>query len=296
LTDDAGRSSFSWLLFADLDGTLIIEPGGVGPKLLELIGFAAKNAGSLIPVTARPVPHLAEMFRACDLNSFVIGNGGAVIARLEAGSFEVIAEEALDPAAGSDFLRALWRWGAAELGVTFFFQGSEADFEVCFGGAVGGLDPDDLATIVGPRPMRHVEGPPADEGLLGISLLAPCDPTRLLPFKADPLLPSAWRATVYPEYRIPGWSWLEVLPAGATKAAAVRRVLRSWGEADAGPATVAVGDAIDDVGMFDLVDTSFSPSDASEPARMAATEVLDAPGGEEFAAEVLDRMERLASA
>jgi hydroxymethylpyrimidine pyrophosphatase-like HAD family hydrolase len=281
------------LLFADLDGTLIVEPNGVGPKLLKLIEAVRRSGGELIPASARPMPHLAEMFEGDGPGSFAIGSGGATIARLgRGGGFEVLHEELLDSTHGDDYLALLWKWREEGRGIVFFFCGHQADFEVAVSRGSCELDPEELATIVGRRSMRRTVVPPAG-GLLGVSLLAPCRPDRLFPLCSAELLPEGWRATVYPEYRVPGWSWLEVFSVRANKAEACRRVISLWRQ-EAGRAlvTMAVGDATDDVGMFETVDVSFCPSDASKEARGAVSMSLPAPAGEDFAAALLAKVER----
>lgn len=281
------------LLFADLDGTLIVEPMGIGPRLRDLIAAIARGEGAFIPTSARPVPHLATMFGAYGLGSFVIGSGGAVVAHLAAGgSFEVTHEEVLHPGQGAEYMARLWRWQEEGRGIVFFFRDHHADFEVAVGAGSCRLRADDLSKIVGRRPMRSVTAPLLSGGLLGVSLLAPSSLEQLHQFCSASLLPDSWRASVYPEYRLSGWSWLEVFSTRANKAEACRRVIDLWRERTGGEvATMAVGDAADDVGMFEAVDLSFCPSDASAEAREAASEVLPAAAGEEFAVAVLAKVE-----
>jgi hydroxymethylpyrimidine pyrophosphatase-like HAD family hydrolase len=131
---------------------------------------------------------------------------------------------------------------------------------------------------------------PSTESLLGISLLAPVEPNRLQTLLAEPLV-EGWRASIYPEYRLPGWSWLELFSQRANKAEACRRVIALWGERHScSPSTVAIGDAPDDVGMFGAVEESYCPADASEKARRAASEVLPVAAGDGFARAVAARL------
>ncbi len=274
------------LLFADLDGTLIVAPAGVGPRMAGLIDAVQRGGGSFVPVSARPVPNLAAMLHRYIPGSLAIGSGGAVLARLAAdGSFTVLHEETLGPAASAE-LGALWAWPEEGRGVVFMFGASKSGFEVGVASGACELEESALATIAGDRPVRRLEAmasPP--DPLLGISLLAPCEPPPLRALSLSRRPPRGWRASVYPEYRVPRWSWLEFLPERASKGEACRRAIGLWRGRDGGPpVTLAAGDASDDVGMFARVGTSYCPADASPEARRAASEVLPAPGGEEFAA------------
>ena len=279
-----------WLLFADLDGTLIAEPKGMGRELRKLVEASLRNGGGFVPASARPVPHLAAMFGKSAPGSLLIGSGGATVARSTPRSFEVLHEEALDLREGAAPLGRMLEWRDEGLGIVFFFRGHRAAFEVAVAAGSCRLQPDDLAMIVGRRPMREVTAPPHGD-LLGVSLLAPSPVERMRRLQAALPVPDGWRVTAYPEYRAPGWSWLEVLPRHATKAEACRRVIGLWREKAGGEfETIAVGDAPDDVGMLAVAERSFCPIDASAAAREAVTEVLPAAAGEDFAAALLERL------
>ncbi len=275
------------LLFADLDGTLIVEPAGVGAQLIDLIDHVCSTGGAFVPASARPVPHLAATFAGRLPFSPAIGSGGGVIAELgSGGEFSPIREETIDPADGPELFSSLEACQRNTRGTLFFFQGSGAGFEVVvIGSDEHTLRSRDLQIVVGHRPMRRVSRlPKFEHPLLGISLLAPSSRWEIEALSTEIDLPTAWRASTYPEYRIPGRTWLEVFPRDANKANACRWVIDYWGRKHGStPKTVAVGDATDDVGMFGVVDTSYCPTDASEAARVAASEVLPSKAGDGFA-------------
>src|SRR4051794_36610600 len=82
------------MIFADLDETLIVSPGGIGPHAEALIELAAESGGALIPVSARPLTDIAGIFRASPLVSVAIGSGGAVLGQVGGGEVRSVAHQA----------------------------------------------------------------------------------------------------------------------------------------------------------------------------------------------------------
>lgn len=64
--------------------------------------------------------------------------------------------------------------------------------------------------------------------------------------------------------------WLEIMPAKATKANAVRRLKELWGC----DRVVSFGDAVNDLPMFEISDECYAVSNAAEELKAAATAVI----------------------
>jgi hydroxymethylpyrimidine pyrophosphatase-like HAD family hydrolase len=281
------------LVFADLDGTLIIEPASIGPRAVDLITLASATGGAVVPVSARSISHLAKLFYEHPQVSFAVGNGGAVIAKIFTAEkrYSVLHEETLTVQDGTGFVSSLYKWQEDGRGLIFLFHSSDSLFEVGVVGDVSVLGPSNLALIVGDRPMTHTEDPFPSQKLLGVSFLAPLESHQIRALLPQKNLPDIWRSSVYPEYRVPGWSWLEIFPESANKAKACQRVLQLWStEFGRKPVTTAIGDANDDIGMLRFADQSYCPSSASEEVQKVVSEVLPQPGGDDFAAAVTARI------
>jgi hydroxymethylpyrimidine pyrophosphatase-like HAD family hydrolase len=280
------------LLFADLDGTLIVEPNGMGPNVTNLIEVTSATGGSLVPTSARPITHLAKLFHDHSQVSFAIGNGGAIIAKIRSvDDYLVLNEETLAAEDGVDCVSDLYRWQEEGRGIMFLFHDSHALFEVGAVGDTSVLDPQDLAVIIGDRPLRHAVDISPSQRLLSVSFLAPLEPDQVRTLLSPSKMPMFWRASVYPEFRVPGWSWLEIFPKSANKAEACRRVIQLWStEFCKKPVVTAIGDAPDDIEMLRMADRSYCPSTASEEVRRAVSEVLVQSGGNDFAAAVATRI------
>jgi hydroxymethylpyrimidine pyrophosphatase-like HAD family hydrolase len=279
------------VVFADLDGTLIDRDVHLGPAVRTLISKVTEAGGALIPVSAKPVPYIAELFSDVGDVSYVAGSGGAVIGRIRGGRLiSVMHEEALRISDGRGFIDRLAHLSTEHRGVIFGFRGSSALFEVEAVGTDTALSREQLQLIAGGRPLRHSHAL-LDPCPLGVSLFAPMPHDRLLSLVCEQIVPRDWRVSAYAEDRIAGWSWLEVLASGANKAAACRRLLAHWTRHVGGqPLTVALGNSEDDIPMLRLADRSYCPSTATRTVQRDAQHVLQAPAGERFAAAVADRI------
>lgn len=281
------------ILLADLDGTLITAPDGPGGDVEELARLMAVTGGALVPVSARPIANIARMFLGHDTVSLAVGSGGGVVARISAGRVaEIVHEETLDLGKGRLLLDAFIALQDDGVGMTLVFQDSRSAFEVLISRGDRGLSQRDLQEIIGDRPMRQVAerdiiAMPQSMHPLGASFLAHADPEVVAQLLPKALLPSGWRSSVYPEVRVPGWSWFEAFPESANKGRGGKRVIEAWSaEFGTPPTVIAVGDSADDVGMFRVAKRSYCPATAAREARRAASRILPEPGGAKFAAAV----------
>ena len=277
------------LLFTDLDGTLIVGSDDLKHEASRLIGLARATGGSVVPVSARPVGNIARMFRG-HKDIFVIASGGGVIGKISDGRIiEIVHEETFEPDSAIHLMSAMLMLQAEVAGALFTFQDSTHEFEVIVSGDSTELGSAALRTIIGNRPVRHADYHTMSREyqsrcLLGVSFLARTTSEglrRLIPLE---LMSPRWRFAIYPEVRIPGWSWCEAFPVAAEKGQACCRVLDLWiAKAEITPLATAAGDSADDVAMFTMVNQSCCPSTASDEVQGAVTMVLPVPGGEPFA-------------
>lgn len=82
--------------------------------------------------------------------------------------------------------------------------------------------------------------------------------------------------------------WLEIMPAGATKAQGVAR-LRARLKADR---VVCFGDAINDLSLFEVADVSYAVQNAAPELKARATRVLSGTNEQDAVARALDRLAR----
>ncbi len=293
------------VLLADLDGTLITPSAALGPGLRALVAELGRRNGVLVPVTARAIDNVARVFSGVPEVHLVVASGGAVTGCVAGGRVAaVLREEALTLSAGAAFVAALRATAQAGGGVYFEFGDWSRRFTVAI---VGGdqLTRGELAMLVGARPVDH-EYDGRDTGLvepgrqvLGVSFLGrakPADSERALPEGLDDIVsevPAGWRWTAYPEVRLPGWQWLEVFSERAAKGPAADWVIATLAGGARSPAVLAVGDSVDDVPLFARATNSWCPMAAPAEVQAAAHEVLEVPGGEDFAAALAHRIREL---
>ena len=80
---------------------------------------------------------------------------------------------------------------------------------------------------------------------------------------------SRYRCTLQQELYRPEY-WLEIMPAKATKAEAIRRLKELW-QCDR---VVSFGDAVNDLPMFEISDECYAVSNAVEELKAAATCII----------------------
>ena len=122
---------------------------------------------------------------------------------------------------------------------------------------------------------------------LGVSFLARAQPEDLRDVVANLPIPQQWRASVYPEFRITGWTWLEIFPVAANKGAGSRHAidLLTFGT-PRDVEVIAIGDSAEDIAMFRIAKRSYCPSTAAPEVHRAASRVIPQPGGPQFVAAV----------
>jgi hydroxymethylpyrimidine pyrophosphatase-like HAD family hydrolase len=292
--------SVQLVLIADLDGTLITPSEPPGPGCQELIAALGQQNGVLVPSSARPIDNIARVFSGVPAVDLVSSSGGGVIGRVGHGHVrEVLHEESLTLSAGAAVFAELQAHAEAGHGVLFEFADSSRGFAVTI---VGGdlLTRAQISMLAGKRPIEpNGFGVRADSATprqaLGLSFLARATAKRETAVPDDlggaiSDLPRGWRCTRYPEVRMPGWQWLEVLPERAAKGPAADRVVAMLTNGSRSPIVVAAGDAPDDVQLLSRSAKSWCPSTAADAVKIAA-EVLQAPGGDAFARALAERIQ-----
>lgn len=214
-----------------------------------------------------------------------------MIARLQPDTdFVMVDEKTITLSDGLRVIEMLDHHTTAMTNLVFWFKSAADHFEVNIVGDRAALPAAAISEIVGARPMRWTSGIDPEDKALGISLLVRGNADDLVTVAAsvEALVP-AWRATTYPEYRLTGWSWLEIFSKPANKVNACLDVRELWmaeRQTEPEPITIALGDSRDDVEMMRVASRSYCPATASADAQAVATEVINQPGGEPFAVAV----------
>lgn len=292
------------MLVADLDGTLIIPSGALGPGCRRLVAALDEQNGVLVPASARPIDSIAQVFSDTPAVDLVSSSGGGVIGRVARGRVRaVLQEEVLTLSAGATFVAELQAHAEAGDGVLFEFADSSRNFAVAIVGSEL-LTRNELSTLVGQRPIELASDDldarsDALRQALGVSFLAPVTLSSSETTVPDDLddaiknLPRGWRWTTYPEVRLPGWQWLEVLPERAAKGPAADRIVAMLTHGSLPPIVIAAGDATDDIPLLSRAAHSWCPSTAADDVKIAAHEVLEAPGGDAFANALAQRIREI---
>lgn len=253
------------LVALDLDGTLVGPDEAVTPAVVEAVGRAAK-ASHVVIATGRSV-HATEPV-AAELgltDGYLVCSNGAVLARLVGGASEIVNVTTFDAREAVALLRA-------ELPDALF-----AVEELGLGYRVTAPFPDgELTGDVEVVPLEQLVAEPVTRVVVRAPEYAPHEFLEVIE-----------RIGLHGvNYAVGYTAWLDLAPAGVSKASALEAARLRLGVA--ADATLAVGDHRNDLEMFAWAAHAVAMGDAPPAVQDAADEVTYS-WAEDGAAAVLAR-------
>lgn len=252
------------LYVTDLDGTLLNRESRVSPVSIEIINRLVAQGMLFTYATARSLISASVAARGLSVDIPVIAYNGVFIMRPSTG--EILSREGF---AGkeTDVIRTALEEHGAKLLVYSLLDGEEKVFWVA-GEENEGIR-DYLARRKGDRRLHPVD---SRVGLYqGDMFYFTCIGGReeLAPLyeklSRDGRLYCTFKQELYrPEY------WLEIMPARATKAYAVKKLKKLWGC----DRVVSFGDAANDIPMFEASDEAYAVENAAEELKVHATGII----------------------
>ena len=251
------------LYVTDLDGTLLNRESRVSPVSIEIINRLVAQGMLFTYATARSPISASVAARGLSVDIPVIAYNGVFIMRPSTG--EILSREGF---AGeeTDVIRTALEEHGAKLLVYSLLDGEEKVFWVA-GEENEGIR-DYLARRKGDRRLHPVE---SREGLYqGDMFYFTCIGGRELAplyekLSRDGRLYCTFKQELYrPEY------WLEIMPARATKAYAVKKLKKLWGC----DRVICFGDAANDIPMFEASDEAYAVENAAEELKVHATGII----------------------
>lgn len=253
------------LYVTDLDGTLLNKSARINPESIEIINRLVEQGMLFTYATARSLVSAAVVTEGLSANIPVIAYNGAFIMQPSTG--EILSREKFG---GEEInaIRAALEENGAKLLVYSILDGEEKVFWVA-GEENEGIR-DYLDRRKGDRRLHPVE---SREGLYqGDMFYFTCIGEReeLAPLyeklSGDGRFYCTFKQELYrPEY------WLEIMPAKATKAYAIRKLKEIWGCGK----VISFGDAVNDIPMFEVSDEAYAVENAVEELKTYATGVID---------------------
>jgi Cof subfamily protein (haloacid dehalogenase superfamily) len=267
VTEDASPLWAPRLVALDVDGTLITYRdfhAPPAPAVLEAVERARRAGVHAVVATGRSLHSTYPIFDALGLeNGFAVCSNGAVVVDVATRQpIDVVTFDALDPVRYfaeqiPDAVLAV-----EELGVGFRISGDNVNFE--FDGQVDVVPHDEL--VQGPVTRLVVRWPEGDRD-------------RLKAIAAEMGLPAV-------DYAIGYTAWLDIMPAGVTKAEGLDKVCFRLGVAP--EEVLAFGDGHNDMAMLAWAGRGVAMGNAPDDVKAVADEV--APHvDEDGVAVVLDR-------
>ena len=252
------------LYVTDLDGTLLNKNDRINPKSIEIINSLVEKGMAFTYATARSLVSASVVTQGLSTNIPVIAYNGAFIFQPATGkilSRAYFSSEEMTPAA--DVIRS---YGVSPL-VYSFINGVE---KVSW----NPVHENDgvkryLSLRQGDRRLRPVEN---DAALYeGEIFYFTCIGTRdeLMPVYDAFVNDARYRCTIQQELYRPEY-FCEIMPVGATKAKAIRKLKEICGC----DKVISFGDAINDIPMFEISDECYAVENAVEELKAAADGVI----------------------
>ncbi len=252
------------LYVSDLDGTLLNRRDRINPKSIKIINSLVEKGMLFTYATARSLVSASVVTEGLSVRMPVIVYNGAFI--LQAGTGEVISQEGFSKEEMERTQTILAQCGISPL-VYAFLDGAE---KVSW---ITGTENEGIRRYLdlkkGDRRLHPVSD--KDELYRGEMFYFTCIGEReeLLPvydiFSKD----SRYRCTLQQELYRPEY-WCEIMPANATKAAAIAKLkkMRNCSR------VISFGDAVNDLPMFEISDEAYAVENAVAELKAAATGII----------------------
>lgn len=253
------------LYVTDLDGTLLNRKDRVSPKSIAIINDLVEKGMLFTYATARSLVSASVVTEGLSANIPVIAYNGAFIFRPDTG--EILSREDFsgeERAYATEVIRAN---GIRPL-VYSFIDGVE---KVSW---LSGRENEGIRRYLslrkGDRRLRAVED--QEKLYQGEIFYFTCigEKDELQPVYDILSKDERYRCTIQQELYRPEY-FCEIMPAGATKARAIRKLKKIW-NCDR---VVSFGDEINDIPMFEISDECYAVENAVEELKAVATGIID---------------------
>lgn len=252
------------LYVTDLDGTLLNTHDTINPYSIEIINRLVEQGMLFTYATARSQVSAAVVAKGLSAKIPVIVYNGAFI--LNPATGEMLSELYFEPEEAEKVKGLLTAYNINPL-VYSYVDGAE---KVSW---VTGRVNEGCKHYLSKRKEDRRLRPLTDSGGLydGKVFYYTCIGEReeLQPLYELLKQDSRYRCTLQQELYRPEY-WLEIMPAKATKAEAIRRLKELW-QCDR---VVSFGDAVNDLPMFEISDECYAVSNAVEELKAAATCII----------------------
>jgi len=258
------RSPAPTLYVTDLDGTLLRRDASLSASAREALCTVLARGTALTVATARSLPSMRRILGDLPLRLPVIAHNGAVVGPLEGPPLQVTAL----PDASA---RAAYERLAAHHPMVTAIDGAREQL------VVGEVVNDGARAYLAER--QHTADPRLTFGdpaaalahrVIGLTVIA----ERAVVEGLDERLAEVpgLRRYLFDDLYSPGWAWLTVQPAAASKATVIEAVRQAASLGDR--RLVVFGDQVNDLPMFAAADHAVATGNAHPTARAAADEVI----------------------
>jgi hypothetical protein len=285
-----------FLCVSDLDGTYLESNGNLPSNSEKFLSFLNDGNAIFAVATSRSPHNVLNMFSHLETELLGICSDGATNLIFRDQGWHILSEQLIPTNIAETLLeRVLVCDIPKEL---FFFTGAEFDFGIFHYSPCGARE--SLAIMQSilddGRPILHVDDVSISgrtsitKSLRAISWLD-MDENIKHDYEALALTDLEYKINVlqYPEVRYPPYSWLDIVSEEVNKGVALKVLVDSlWFTR---PVIFALGNAKNDLGLFDEADFSYCPSNAAVDVKRVATKVLPAPNGEAFLVSVMEELD-----
>ena len=252
------------LYVTDLDGTLLNKNDRINPKSIDIINELVEKGMMFTYATARSLVSASVVTAGLSTKIPVIAYNGAFIFQPATG--EILSQERFSKEE-MDYVADVLNEHDISTLVYSYIQGIEKVSWVTERENEGIKRY--LSLRKGDRRLRPVEG--QEELYQGDIFYFTCigDKDELQPIYDIFSRDVRYRCTIQQELYRPEY-FCEIMPVGATKAHAIRKLKKIW-ECDK---VISFGDAINDIPMFEISDESYAVENAVDELKAVATGII----------------------
>ncbi len=272
------------LYVSDLDGTLLDAEARLSDTTKAGLVRLLEDGLQFSVASARHVVSIRKIFEGVPLRLPVISSNGAYLSDAATGRHELV--NAMEPALSQAVFGLMRRHGFTPFVLTHGPQGDRLFYETIQNeGQRRFVEERQLGQD--PR-LRRTERIADELVHPAITLLVIAEREALLDLYAEVAALHGERIEMHlaDDFYMPGWHWLNVHDAKASKARAIRSLAERYGLEDR--ELVVFGDHVNDLSMFRAADRSIAVANALEEVKQAAREVI-APHHEDAVIDFIAR-------
>lgn len=251
---------------SDLDGTLLNEKSQISSTTAHTLNRLIDNGICFTIATARTPATVVDLMKDVRLNMPVVLMTGALIYDIATDSY--LSVSSFDAEVARSLIEVISSTGASPM----IYYVEDELLHVAYRRPIGNRQRFFINQRKGTPYKKYVEVKGAMSAPPGIVLMLFMDVYERLEKIYEAIEPIEGHCSyLYRDSLLPEQGYLEIYPAGTSKADAIARIATEMGITD----IVAFGDNLNDIPMFDIAYRAYAVDNAMEEVKECATDIIE---------------------